>query len=129
MAEMSADALRNAAVQQFRTRKGQLQRVPVPEWSNGDDLAYVYFYEEMPIGDWEIFAQNANGNLASAALYGFVLKARDAEGKRLFSLMSVDEIRRGDLELDIEVLTRLAGEMGIMRQPGAPTLEEESKKP
>lgn len=129
---MPDDALTKAAVADYASKRKSLKRIPVPEWTefatDGKEI-FVYCYEVPTIGDWEAIAPYLSAgsgtyNMVTAQLYAFVLGALDENGKRLFTTAAMDEIRRGGMKLDLNVVARIVHEMGWLR-PDDETIDDQ----
>jgi len=123
---MDAEAIRQAAAAQFTRDRGDLLPIPVPEW--GADCV-IHYRKKLTIGAWEKIAPHMVSNFITAGLYAFVIGALDDDGKRLFSLAAVDEIRDGSLKLDMDVISRVVNVMGYLKVgEDEPSVEEVVKK-
>ena len=98
---------------------GDLMKINVPEWEMD-----IYFKKSYPFEDEaKIVDLQTQGRLVEALVMSLVVKARDKDGKRLFSDADMMVFMK---EADTAVVTRVASE--INNQIQKPTISELTKE-
>lgn len=128
---MNAEAIRSALAEDFRAKRSTLESVDVPELGEGVKL---YFYRRVDVRTMEMLAPYITPgmesfNIVTANLIAFVMCACDEDGKRIYSAQAIDEIRRGKVGIDIDLVCTVVDRMGVLRGEDHPNLEAEVKKP
>jgi len=95
------------AQEQFKSTRGELQYVEVPEWENRK----VFYYSVPNVDEFIRLSKDISRDESTeAVLTAFMLFARDENGKRLFGEHNRKTIREF---FDARVVSRIVGEMGV----------------
>lgn len=102
--------LLDAAVEHYRKQRKTLHRIEVPEWPDADGKpGVIYFSPSVNLYERGKILAAANGeNPAESLALTVILRALDADGKRLFKEVELDVLMR---EVDEDVLGRVAHAM------------------
>jgi hypothetical protein len=90
------------ATKHFRSKlDGSLRKLEVPEWEIS-----VYYYPTTPLKDEsQIFQLQQDGKAVEALVMSVIMKARDENGKRLFTPADKSVLMN---EVDPQILLRIA---------------------
>lgn len=91
------------AMEHATRQAGELRPVPVPEWGET-----IYYRPILTAGDRNAIEKSQTKGTTEAAIQTLIRRARDAEGKPIFSAGDIDKLRNN---VDSAVIVRLAGEI------------------
>jgi hypothetical protein len=101
-----------------------VRKIEVPEWGESDDQPLAIYFSPFTLADKQKLAEvgEREGFLARLA-DALIMKATDAEGKKLFT---IDEKRALRTKVDPDVIARVVAEM--MRTPSVDDMEKNSSR-
>lgn len=88
--------------------KFQRRRIEVPEWADDAGAPLVIHVQPLTLADKQKLRQHAERGQLESLAYCLILKAEDADGKKVFTL---DDKHALMTRVDPDVLARVAGEI------------------
>lgn len=88
--------------------KFQRRQIEVPEWCGEDGAPLILYVSPMTLADKQKLQQHAERGRMEALAHCVIMKAEDAEGKKLFTLDDKHALMN---RVDPDVLSRIAGEI------------------